>query len=101
MAITMLRKKPAGEIKELDEKAVDDFLDSASHVKKEAVSKKKKQITLTISESLLHSVDEAAHELGLSRAAYINAAVSTALKNGLPVNAFPSSRPNNIGRSSI
>lgn len=25
MAITMLRKKPAGEIKELDEKAVDDF----------------------------------------------------------------------------
>ena len=27
--------------------------------------------------------DEAAHELGLSRAAYINAAVSTALKNGL------------------
>ena len=35
MAITMLRKKPAGEIKELDEKAVDDFLDSASHVKKE------------------------------------------------------------------
>ena len=52
MAITMLRKKPAGEIKELDEKAVDDFLDSASHVKKEAVSKKKKQITLTISESL-------------------------------------------------
>ena len=36
MAITMLRKKPAGEIKELDEKAVDDFLDSASHVKKEA-----------------------------------------------------------------
>ena len=89
MAITMLRKKPAGEIKELDEKAVDDFLDSASHVKKEVVSKKKKQITLTISESLLHSVellhsvDEAAHELGLSRAAYINAAVSTALKNGL------------------
>ena len=63
--------------------AVDDFLDSASHVKKESVSKKKKQITLTISESLLHSVDEAAHELGLSRAAYINAAVSTALKNGL------------------
>ena len=62
MAITMLRKKPAGEIKELDEKAVDDFLDSASHVKKESVSKKKKQITLTISESLLHSVDEAAHE---------------------------------------
>ena len=57
MAITMLRKKPAGEIKELDEKAVDDFLDSASHVKKEVVSKKKKQITLTISESLLHSVD--------------------------------------------
>lgn len=52
MAITMLRKKPAGEIKELDEKAVDDFLDSASHVKKEAVSKKKKQITLTISEFL-------------------------------------------------
>lgn len=52
-------------------------------MKKEAVSKKKKQITLTISESLLHSVDEAAHELGLSRAAYINAAVSTALKNGL------------------
>lgn len=49
MAITMLRKKPAGEIKELDEKAVDDFLDSASHVKKEAVSKKKKQIF-----SLLH-----------------------------------------------
>lgn len=32
MAITMLRKKPAGEIKELDEKAVDDFLDSASHL---------------------------------------------------------------------
>ena len=83
MAITMLRKKPMAEKKELDEKAVDGFLDSASHVKKEAVSKKKKQITLTISESLLQSVDEAAHELGLSRAAYINAAVSTALKNGL------------------
>lgn len=83
MAITMLRKKPQGDRKELDEKAVDQFLDSASGIKKEAVSKKKKQITLTISESLLHSVDEAAHELGLSRAAYINAAVSTALKNGL------------------
>ena len=83
MAITMLRKNPMAEKKELDENAVDDFLDSASHVKKEAVSKKKKQITLTISESLLQSVDEAAHELGLSRAAYINAAVSTALKNGL------------------
>ena len=76
MAITMLRKKPQGDKKELDEKAVDQFLDSASGVKKEAVSKKKKQITLT-------TVDEAAHELGQSSAAYINAAVSTALKNGL------------------
>lgn len=83
MAITMLRKKPQAEKKELDEKAVENFLDSASYVKKETSSKKKKQITLTISESLLQSVDEAAHELGLSRAAYINAAVSTALKNGL------------------
>lgn len=83
MAITMLRKKPQAEKKELDEKAVENFLDSASYVKKETVSKKKKQITLTISESLLQSVDDAAHELGLSRAAYINAAVSTALKNGL------------------
>ena len=83
MAITMLRKKPMAEKKELDEKAVDDFLDSASNVKKEVVSNKKKQITLTFSQSLLQSVDEAAHELGLSRAAYINAAVSTALKNGL------------------
>ncbi len=83
MAITMLRKKPQVEKKELDEKAVDQFLDSASNVKKESTAKKKKQITLTISESLLSSVDEAAHELGLSRAAYINAAVSTALKNGL------------------
>lgn len=83
MAITMLRKKPQAEKKELDEKAVENFLDSASYVKKETTSKKKKQITLTISESLLQSVDEAAHELGLSRAAYINAAVSTALKNGL------------------
>lgn len=83
MAITMLRKKTQSEKRELDEKAVDQFLDSASNVKKETVSKKKKQITLTISESLLYSVDEAAHELGLSRAAYINAAVSTALKNGL------------------
>ena len=83
MAITMLRKKPQGEKKELDERAVDEFLDSASGIKKESSAKKKKQITLTISESLLHSVDEAAHELGLSRAAYINAAVSTALKNGL------------------
>ena len=51
MAITMLRKKPMAEKKELDEKAVDDFLDSASNVKKEVVSKKKKQITLTISDS--------------------------------------------------
>ena len=83
MVITMLRKKPMVEKKELDEKAVDDLLAYASNVKKEVVSKKKKQITLTISESLLQSVDEAAHELGLSRAAYINAAVSTALKNGL------------------
>lgn len=83
MAITMLRKKPQAEKKELDEKAVENFLDSVSYVKKETASKKKKQITLTISESLLQSVDEAAHELGLSRAAYINAAVSTALKNGL------------------
>lgn len=83
MAITMWRKKPQAEKKELDEKAVENFLDSASYVKKETSSKKKKQITLTISESLLQSVDEAAHELGLSRAAYINAAVSTALKNGL------------------
>ena len=83
MAITILRKKRQAEKKELDEKAVENFLDSASYVKKETSSKKKKQITLTISESLLQSVDEAAHELGLSRAAYINAAVSTALKNGL------------------
>lgn len=83
MAITMLKKKPLGEKKELDERAVDEFLDSASGIKKEPSAKKKKQITLTISESLLQSVDEAAHELGLSRAAYINAAVSTALKNGL------------------
>ena len=83
MAITMLRKKPQAEKKELDEKAVENFLDSASYVKKETASKKKKQITLTISESLLQSVDDAVHELGLSRAAYINAAVSTALKNGL------------------
>ena len=43
----------------------------------------RKQITLTISETLLAQVDEAAAELGVSRAAYINAAVSTALKNGL------------------
>ena len=41
------------------------------------------QATLTISETLLAQVDEAAAELGVSRAAYINAAVSTALKNGL------------------
>ena len=35
MAITMLRKKPQSEKRELDEKAVDQFLDSASNVKKE------------------------------------------------------------------
>ena len=44
MAITMLRKKPQAEKKELDEKAVENFLDSASYVKKETASKKKKQI---------------------------------------------------------
>ena len=32
MAITMLRKKPQAEKKELDEKAVENFLDSASYV---------------------------------------------------------------------
>jgi predicted DNA binding CopG/RHH family protein len=85
MAITMLRKKPAVERKELDEKAVDDFLSSspAPAKKRHEGSSKRKQITLTISETLLAQVDEAAVELGVSRAAYINAAVSTALKNGL------------------
>ena len=85
MAITMLRKKSAVERKELDEKAVDDFLSSSpapSKWKPEA-STKREQITLTISETLLAQVDVAAAELGVSRAAYINAAVSTALKNGL------------------
>lgn len=85
MAITMLRKKSAVERKELDEKAVDDFLSSspAPSKKKPEASTKRKQITLTISETLLAQVDVAAAELGVSRAAYINAAVSTALKNGL------------------
>lgn len=45
----------------------------------------KKQISLGITEELLHQIDECAASMCLSRAAFINAACAVAVKNGLRV----------------
>jgi predicted DNA binding CopG/RHH family protein len=43
----------------------------------------KVQISLTLSEAVLNQVDEAASNLGLSRAAVINMAISQSLQQGI------------------
>ena len=71
----------------------DSFIDSAPDaIQKEMQTKtspkrvrkgNKVQISLTLTEAILNQVDEAASNLGLSRAAVINMAISQSLQQGI------------------
>ncbi len=84
MAITMPKKLPGKQ--RADKKTVSDsdmmaFIEGAG--KDSAEREKMVQISLKLSAGLLQDVDAAAKRLGISRAAYFKAAVSTAVSNGI------------------
>ncbi|MBO4789852.1 MAG: hypothetical protein J5492_02435 [Oxalobacter sp.] len=59
------------------------FISGAGKGNNEAERDKMVQISLKLSAGLLADVDAAAKRLGISRAAYFKAAVSTAVANGI------------------
>ena len=84
--ITMPKNLPAK--KKSDKKTVSDsdmmaFIAGAGKDTSEAEREKMVQISLKLSAGLLADVDAAAKRLGISRAAYFKAAVSTAVSNGI------------------
>lgn len=86
MAITMPKNLPSR--KKAGKKAVSDsdmmaFIEGAKKNAAEADREKMVQISLKLSAGLLEDVDAAAKRLGISRAAYFKAAVSTAVSNGI------------------
>lgn len=86
MAITMPKNLPGK--KKAEKKTVSDsdmmaFIEGAGKDSTEADREKMVQISLKLSAGLLQDVDAAAKRLGISRAAYFKAAVSTAVSNGI------------------
>ena len=84
--ITMPKKLPTRQ--KGGKKAVSDsdmmaFIEGAGKESSEAEREKMVQISLKLSAGLLADVDAAAKRLGISRAAYFKAAVSTAVTNGI------------------
>jgi len=79
-------------VKRLKKPTIDEFIEAAPDSKiaqasgpKYVRKGKKIQITFTIKEKLLKSVDEMAAKLGQSRASVINFAIYQSLKNGLKI----------------
>ena len=71
----------------------EDFISNAPDAKNSLPIKgvrkgNKQQISLTIKPDLLEKIDHLSDELGLSRAALINLAVSRAIDQGLVIDAF-------------
>ncbi len=88
MATTITMPKNLPNKKKSDKKTVSDsdmmaFIAGAGKDASEAEREKMVQISLKLSAGLLADVDAAAKRLGISRAAYFKAAVSTAVTNGI------------------
>lgn len=74
------RKKGDKKISDSDMMA---FIENAGKDISQTEREKMVQISLKLSSGLLADVDAAAKRLGISRAAYFKAAVSTAIANGI------------------
>ena len=88
MATTITMPKNLPSKKKREKKTVSDsdmmaFIAGAGKDASEAEREKMVQISLKLSAGLLADVDAAAKRLGISRAAYFKAAVSTAVANGI------------------
>ncbi len=87
MATTITMPKNLSYRKKGDKKISDSdmmaFIENAGKDISQTEREKMVQISLKLSSGLLADVDAAAKRLGISRAAYFKAAVSTAIANGI------------------
>ncbi len=81
--ITMPKHLANPDKETISEDAMQAFISGAGKSVHEADREKMVQISLKLSAGLLADVDAAAKRLGISRAAYFKAAVSTAVANGI------------------